>query len=210
MALGSVRVVPQTLRALWVRLVYAVRSDGGLRVGAGLLLSHGTIRVGRSVFIGDHSELTGPVTLGDGVNIAHHVMLAASGGSIEVGEHSTLNPFVTIHGHGGVRIGDRVSIAPKVSIVAYNKRFDDPTAPIKAQGFTALGIRIDDDVWIGTNAVILDGVHVGAGAVVAAGAVVTRDVEAGMIVAGVPAVPLRRRGASAVDPVSPDRGDAGS
>lgn len=210
MALGSVRVIPQTLRATWARLVYAVRSEGGLRIGAGVLLSRGTLRVGRGVSVGAYSELTGPVVLGDGVNVARHVMLSASGGRIDVGERSTINPFVTIHGHGGVQIGSRVSIAPKVSIVAYNKRFDDPSAPIKGQGFTAAGIVIEDDVWIGTNAVILDGVRIGEGCVIAAGAVVTRDVEPGMIVAGVPAAPLRRRGASAVDPVSPDREDASS
>jgi len=210
MALGSVRVIPQTLRARWAQLVYAIHSGGGLRLGAGVLLSRGTLNVGRGVVVGAGCELTGPVTLGDGVYVAHHVMLSASGGHIEVGERTTINPFVTVHGHGGVRIGSGVSIAPKVSIVAYNKRFDDPSAPIKTQGFTAQGIAIDDDVWIGTNAVILDGVSVGAGAVVAAGAVVTRDVEPGMIVAGVPASPLRRRGSTQVDPVPAEYQGAGS
>jgi acetyltransferase-like isoleucine patch superfamily enzyme len=76
-------------------------------------------------------------------------------------------------------------------IVAVNHEFDDPHRPFVEQGITAAGIVIEDDVWIGASAVITDGVHIGRGAVVAAGAVVTADVPAHTVVAGVPARVVR-------------------
>mgnify|MGYP006290995603 FL=1 len=76
-------------------------------------------------------------------------------------------------------------------VIAVNHVFDDPDRPFVAQGITAKGIVIEDDVWIGAQAVITDGVHVGKGAVVAAGAVVTKDVAPHTVVGGVPARTLR-------------------
>jgi len=73
-----------------------------------------------------------------------------------------------------------------------NHVFDDPERPFIHQGITAQGIRIEDDVWLGTNAVITDGVQIGKGAVVAAGAVVTKNVPAHTIVAGVPAKVIKK------------------
>jgi len=70
--------------------------------------------------------------------------------------------------------------------------FDDPTRPILEQGLRAFGITIEDDAWIGAGAIILDGVRIGRGAVVGAGAVVTRDVAPHTVVAGVPARLVRR------------------
>jgi len=96
-----------------------------------------------------------------------------------------------IRGQGGVEIGDRVYTSPFTQIVAVNHVFDNPDLPFVEQGITAEGIRIDDDVWIGAGAIITDGVRIGKGAVIAAGAVVTQDVPAHTVVAGVPAKPIR-------------------
>lgn len=62
----------------------------------------------------------------------------------------------------------------------------------RAQGITAKGIHIEDDVWLGANAIITDGVRIGKGSVVAAGSVVTRDVPPHTVVAGVPAKPIKQ------------------
>lgn len=94
-------------------------------------------------------------------------------------------------GQGGVEIGDRVYTSPFTQIIAVNHVFDDPEQPFITQGITAEGIRIEDDVWIGSGAIITDGVRVGRGAVVAAGAVVTQDVPAHAVVAGIPAKKIR-------------------
>jgi acetyltransferase-like isoleucine patch superfamily enzyme len=156
-------------------------------LGPSVDLSRGTLVVGEGVHIGGWSEVTGPVVLGDDVHVNRHVVLSSMGGRIEVGASTTVNPFATIYGHGGVFIGSNVSIASKVTIVAANKRYEDATRTIKSQGIDARAIRIEDDVWIGANAVVLAGVTVGRGAVIGAGAVVTHDVAAHTVVAGVPA-----------------------
>jgi acetyltransferase-like isoleucine patch superfamily enzyme len=84
-------------------------------------------------------------------------------------------------------------------LIPANHRFDDVNRPIWTQGESRIGIRIEDGVWIGANATILDGCTVGEGSVVAAGAVVTRDVPPLSVVAGVPARVVRMRGESGRD-----------
>ena len=88
-----------------------------------------------------------------------------------------------------IHIGNRVRIAPNARLHAAGHDPDDAHL-----ADTAASIVIEDDVWIGACAIVLPGVRIGRGAVVAAGAVVSRDVAAGDIVAGVPARPVRNRG----------------
>jgi acetyltransferase-like isoleucine patch superfamily enzyme len=106
---------------------------------------------------------------------------------IKIGRDSLVGEYSVIRGQGGVTIGDRVYTSPFTQIIAVNHIFDDPNRPFVEQGITAKGIVIEDDVWLGASAVITDGVHIGKGSVVAAGAVVTRDVPPHCVVAGVPA-----------------------
>jgi acetyltransferase-like isoleucine patch superfamily enzyme len=110
---------------------------------------------------------------------------------IKIGRDSLVGEYTVIRGQGGVEIGDRVYTSPFTQIIAVNHVFDDPEQPFVDQGITAEGIRIEDDVWLGSGAIITDGVRVGRGAVVAAGSVVTQDVPAHSVVAGVPAKPIR-------------------
>ena len=110
-----------------------------------------------------------------------------------IGEKSYIGPYTVIYGHGGVSIGENVLIASHCSIVASNHIFDDIHTPISNQGSRDLGITIENDVWIGTGARILDGVTIGTGAIVGAGAVVTNSIEPFTIVAGVPARPIGSR-----------------
>jgi acetyltransferase-like isoleucine patch superfamily enzyme len=102
-----------------------------------------------------------------------------------------IGEYTVIRGQGGVTMGDRVYTSPMTQLIAVNHVFADPTRPFVEQGITAQGIVVEDDVWLGAAAVITDGVRVGKGAVVAAGAVVTRDVPAHTVVGGVPARVLR-------------------
>jgi acetyltransferase-like isoleucine patch superfamily enzyme len=132
-------------------------------------------------------EFDGRLSMGSDCTVGRFVTLAPDGGSIAIGNEVSINAMCHISGTGGVTIGEGVRIGASVSIIASNHDFSDPTIPIRHQGTTAKGIRIHDDVWIGTHAVILDGVEVGHGAVIGAGAVVTRDVAPMAIVGGVPA-----------------------
>jgi carbonic anhydrase/acetyltransferase-like protein (isoleucine patch superfamily) len=131
------------------------------------------------------------LVLGEQSWIAGHALVR---GDVEFGAHTTVNPYAMISGR--VRCGDGVRIASHVSIVGFNHGFDDPDVPIHKQKHESLGIIIEDDVWIGANAVVLDGVTVGKGAVIAAGAVVSKDVPPLAIVGGVPAKVVRYRGQS--------------
>ncbi|WP_282792808.1 DapH/DapD/GlmU-related protein [Streptomyces sp. CC224B] len=100
------------------------------------------------------------------------------------GENVFVNQGCTFMDKGGIRIGDGVMIAPKVSLITGGHPL--PLAE-RREYLSFAPIVVEADVWIGTAAVVLQGVTIGAGAVVAAGAVVTRDVPARSLVAGVPA-----------------------
>lgn len=106
---------------------------------------------------------------------------------IKIGSESLIGEYSVIRGQGGVTIGDRVYTSPMTQIIAVNHVFDDPGRPFIEQGITAKGITIEDDVWLGSACVVTDGVRIGRGSVIAAGAVVTEDVPPHTVVAGVPA-----------------------
>lgn len=157
----------------------------------GLKRSANTV-FGQGVYIAARAEVhTDRLLMGAYSWIAGHAIVR---GDIELGDNVSINPYACLSGK--VTIGNGVRIASHVSIVGFNHGFDDIETPIHRQPLTSLGIEIGDDVWIGANAVVLDGVKIGRGAVVAAGAVVAKDVPAMAIAGGVPARVLRYRGKS--------------
>jgi acetyltransferase-like isoleucine patch superfamily enzyme len=130
----------------------------------------------------------GKVAIGKDSIIRAGAMLMPSGGEIIIGAGTTVNQYVVINGEGGVVIGDNVMISAFCSMFAANHCFERTDIPMRVQGMvTKGGIVIEDDVWLGTHSVVLDGVKIGHGSIVAAGAVVCRDVEPFSIVGGVPA-----------------------
>jgi acetyltransferase-like isoleucine patch superfamily enzyme len=135
----------------------------------------------------------GRISIGDHTEIHSQAMLIAQGGRIDIGRRCSVHPFCVLYGYGGLKIGEMVRIAAHTVIVPANHTFRDLNVPIMDQPVTGLGITIDDDVWIGAGARILDGVHIHSGSVIAAGAVVVYDVPANRVAAGVPAKVIRRR-----------------
>lgn len=113
---------------------------------------------------------------------------------VVTGKGWSMNEGVQLIPGGIIRIGDNARIAPRVTIAATNHVFDNPEIPIKHQGFMNQEVIIGEDTWIGAHAVILPGVEVGKGAIVAAGSIVTKDVPTLTIVGGVPARPIGKRG----------------
>jgi len=118
------------------------------------------------------------------------------GGSLHIGNGVVLSRGVHLVAHVGVVIGDGTMIGEYASVRDANHR--RTSGPLRDSGHDAAAIIIGRNVWIGRGAVVLAGVNIGDGAVVAANAVVTRDVPVGAVVGGVPARPLRMRGAAAV------------
>jgi galactoside O-acetyltransferase len=111
---------------------------------------------------------------------------------LSVGNRTGIGAAI-INARGGITIGDDCLIASGTRIWSINHRFGNPTTPVSQQGYDHEPVVIGDDVLVSTNAIILPGVTVGKGVVVAAGAVVTRDVAPFTIVAGVPARPIGQR-----------------
>ena len=111
---------------------------------------------------------------------------------VEIGNNSGIGPNAVL---GAVRIGDNVMMARDVIVLSKNKVFESRIVPMCLQGDTEDNpVVIGDDVWIGARAIILPGVHIGRGAIVGAGAVVSGDVPEYAIVAGNPARIIRQRG----------------
>ncbi|WP_165848146.1 acyltransferase [Paraburkholderia lacunae] len=105
-----------------------------------------------------------------------------------IGENSVVNEFARMDTRGGIVLGRNVSVSSRATILTASH---DPNSEHFA-GYEQ-GVAVGDFAWIGLNAVIMPGVTIGEGAVVAAGAVVTRSVKPFDIVAGVPAKPVGRR-----------------
>ena len=112
---------------------------------------------------------------------------------IEFANNISIHPMTYIEGAGKVKIGNDVSIANAVSIISTEHNFSNKDIPIKDQGGTYSQVIIEDDVWIGTRVVILAGSNIKTGSIIGAGAVVTKDVEAYSINAGVPAIKIKSR-----------------
>lgn len=135
----------------------------------------------------------GMISIGPNTFIDSGVFLRPLGGSIEIGSDCSVNAYSVLYGSGGLRIGNGVRIAAHTVIVPSNHVFSATDKQIKDQGLSLKGIVIEDDVWIGAGARILDGVVIRKGTVVGAGAVLTKSTEPYSVVAGVPARKISSR-----------------
>ncbi|NOU71218.1 acyltransferase [Paenibacillus sp. LMG 31458] len=111
--------------------------------------------------------------------------------SLIMGADCSINSYAVVTGK--VSMGDGVRIASHASIYGFNHGYETTHQPIFKQPCTSKGIHIGDDVWIGANVVILDGVRIGSHSIIAAGAIVTKDVPDYSIVGGNPAKVIRSR-----------------
>lgn len=113
---------------------------------------------------------------------------------IAAGRNLHVSAGAVLYGRGGIAIGEDVMIGHYATIYSSQHQWDrDPSLPMIYQGHKSAPVEIGDDVWIGAHVVVLPGVHIATGTVVAAGAVVTRDTDPYSIVAGSPARPIGQR-----------------
>lgn len=138
------------------------------------------------------------ITLGAGSKVFEFAVIRAVGGTgdVIIGERCMINPHCVLYSGSGIRIGNDVALAPGVQIVPANHAYARRDIPIAKQGFLPSkgGVVIGDDVWIGANAVLLDGAVIGQGAIIAAGAVVAGAVPEYEIWGGLPARKIGMRG----------------
>lgn len=171
-------------RALWPT-IEAARD----RFRAAMLRVRGA-QVGARTRIGSGVVVHRPwcLELGQHCQLEHHIFMKTVtdatriqlGARVFVGFNSQFDISESVH------IGDDVLIAPGCFITDHN-HLHAASSTIASQGCVSRPVRIESDVWLGARVVVLPGVTIGRGAIIAAGAVVTRDVESMAIVAGVPA-----------------------
>ncbi len=128
---------------------------------------------------------------GEGVNIRPRVYFG-SGRKISIGNHSMMGQDSIIGSTAEVEIGNDVMMGPEVLIYTSNHGME-AGIPMRLQPLKCAPVRIGNDVWIGARCIILPGVTIDDGAVLAAGAVVTSAVPANAIVGGIPAKVLKYR-----------------
>jgi len=190
------------LRAM--RLVVYLRNPKGATFGPGVRFFNlqrvywgRFLKLGESVFISalGHGgiEMGDNVSIGDFSRVIISTTLHNPGAFITIGSNVGIGEFAYLGGAGGLEIGNDVIAGQYLSCHPENHNFSDLETPIRHQGVQRKGIKIGNNCWLGSKVTILDGVVLGDGCVVAAGAVVTQSFPARSIVGGVPAKLLKTR-----------------
>lgn len=177
-----------------IRRPFIGKVSGLLLVGRRVRITHGRhISCGKNVKFEDEAEIHGlcrnGLVFGDNVTIGRGVMIRPSsyyggdlGDGMVMGDYSSIGPHGYVGCSGKITIGSNVMLGPKCSLFAENHIFSNADVPIKSQGVRQKGIVIEDDCWIGSNVIILDGVTIGKGSVIGAGTLVNRDIPPGSLV----------------------------
>lgn len=180
-------------------------AKGMFLIGKGVTIRQASyIHVGKNFIAQDHCEINGlsqkGLVFGDKVTIGNYAIIrptnlygGEAGVGLKVGNNSSIGPYSYIGCSGYIEIGDNVMMSPRVSIYSENHNFSETDRPMIEQGVTRSFVIIEDDCWIAANAVILAGVTVGKGSVIAAGSIVTKDVPPYSIVGGNPARMIKSR-----------------
>jgi len=197
--LSLIRKTLERLRLSW----YGARLGAlgpGCRIESGVSFHYpGRIRIGdgtgigRNVTLRANTDESPGIEVGRGVSINDSVVINANRGRVTLGDRSWLGPFCLVYGNGGVTIGSNVLVAGHSSINTVSHSIDRCDIPVNDQPVLIDPVVIEDDVWIGLNAVILQGVTIGRGTIVGAGAVVNKSIPPWSIAVGVPVRVIGRR-----------------
>jgi acetyltransferase-like isoleucine patch superfamily enzyme len=183
----------------------------GVVVGRNVVIRHPhRIHLGDRVVIDDNCVLDAKgdgaadepaIVIGDDAIIGRNTALTCKGGSIALGEHANISVNCTLISETKLTVGRKTLIAGHCYIIAGgNHGIERVDVPIIDQPRVQRGgVRIAENAWLAASVTVIDGVTIGRDAVIAAGAVVTRDVPAFGVAAGVPARLLRMRGAAATE-----------
>ena len=163
-----------------------------------LRLLHPQITTEGMVFLGPRVELFarkgfGRLVIGAFTHLGRGNALRAHEGTLRLGRACVFGKDNTVNCYLDVEFGPATLLADWVYVCDFDHVFSDITVPIKDQGITKRPVRFDGDTWLGTKVTVLSGVHVGWGCVVAANAVVNKDLPAYSIGVGVPVRVVRDR-----------------
>ena len=131
------------------------------------------------------------ISVGDNVTFYHGVYIQPSGQEITIGSNTHFAPYAVLY--GPLSVGENCAIAAHVVLASVAHSHADPDTPFVKQPVDKRKITLEDNVWIGANAVIVPGITIGTGSIIGAGAVVTKDVEPYSVMGGVPARLIRKR-----------------
>lgn len=149
--------------------------------------------IGENCSFGELVHIQEPslVSLGDNVRFYRGVHVETNGKEIVIGSDTHFAPYGILY--APLEIGRQCAVAAHVVFASIGQGYDDVQIPFVEQVATSRKIIVEDNVWIGANAVITQGVRIGTGSIIGAGAVVTRDVEPYSVMGGVPARLIRKR-----------------
>lgn len=192
------KVGPMFLRGLWWRL-WLKRTGGLILIGKQVTIRNPQyITAEENFVVEDYCEIQGlsqtGLSFGKQVTLGRFSMIRPSGyygreigAGLKIGDNSNVGPYCYLGCGGGIEIGSHVMMSPRVSLHSENHNFERLDLSMKDQGVTRSPIVIEDNCWLASGSIILSGVRIGQGSIVAAGAVVTKDVPPYSIVGGIPA-----------------------
>ena len=156
------------------------------------VVTEGFVFLGRRVTL-EARRGYGRLVLGRWVHIGSGNSIRCHEGTLRIGDKCVFGKDNTVNAYLDVEFGAATIVADWVYVCDFDHVFDDVTVPIKDQGIVKSPVRIGPDVWLGTKVTVVRGVTVGQGCVVAANAVVNRDLPAYSVAVGVPARVVRNR-----------------
>ena len=183
------------LRGLFYRRMFK-EAGRGLIIGKGVVVRHpNKIVLGERIAIDDYSLIDAGgagrkgLVIHDEVIISRNCVVQAKTGPVFIGQKTDIGCNVVISSVSGINIGDYVLIAGNCYIGGGRYRFEMSELSMMEQGIYSEGpVVIEDDVWLGAGVIVLDGIKIGKGSIVGAGAVVTNDLPEYSISVGIPAV----------------------
>ena len=185
----------------YYRRIFLSHLTGNGYISPKATICHNNVQFGAHVYVDDgvlfyEDRHGGAIVLGDGVHLHRDTFLqTGQGGSVTIGPRTHIQPRCQFSAYlSPIIVGSDVEIAPYCAFYPYNHGVSKGVGPIsKLPLQTKGGIVVEDGAWLGVGVIVLDAVRIGKGAVVGAGAVVTRDVPDGAIVGGSPARVLKMR-----------------
>jgi acetyltransferase-like isoleucine patch superfamily enzyme len=156
------------------------------------IVTEGFVFLGRRVTL-EARRGYGRLILGRWVHIGSGNSIRCHEGTMRIGDKCVFGKDNTVNGYLDIEFGAATIVADWVYVCDFDHVFDDVTVPIKDQGIVKSPVRIGPDVWLGTKVTVVRGVTIGPGCVVAANAVVNKDLPAYSVAVGVPARVIRDR-----------------